>query len=521
MAVPKRGILSEASEVLGVDFEANTERLDDLDSIDGPEKVDEEDIVEADSEEEDAEEEAVEEHDTRIGDPIRTYLAQMGRVPLFTREQEITLAKRIEVKRYLFRRSVLSSHFAQKEALRLLDEINSGQLSIERALNIGKSQESKDLVERSANDLAAIVGHCAAKIDFIPYDEHSHELLKHLSSSTARVSKRGFHILDQLNVQSRRIVPIVKKMNDLVSKILWLEAELSRLDEDEEESAFDRKSSLRAELYEISRDALEPIEDFKRRVDRVNSMLQEYENAKRDLSGGNLRLVVSIAKKYRNRGLTFLDLIQEGNTGLMKAVEKYEYGRGFKFSTYATWWIRQAISRAIADQSRVIRIPVHMIETMTKIRAAVKELFQKTGSEPTPDELADHTGISAEDCKRILNISKQPVSLDRPLDEDSESYFGDLVPDDRGDSPVRTTAQAMLRDSLVGVLNTLTYREREIIKYRFGLKASARQYTLEEVGKIFQVTRERVRQIESNALDRLKHPTRRRRLEDFFDTTEL
>jgi RNA polymerase primary sigma factor len=242
----------------------------------------------------------------------------------------------------------------------------------------------------------------------------------------------------------------------------------------------------------------------------------EYERAKQDLSSGNLRLVVSIAKKYRNRGLSFLDLIQEGNTGLMRAVDKYEHRRGFKFSTYATWWIRQAITRSIADQARTIRIPVHMIETISNIRQLKKQLSQKLGREPTLEELAKKADMSVKETRRILKISRKPISLDRPVGEGEESSFGEFIEDEEAISPLSSATREMLKGEIDQILDTLTYREREIIKLRYGL-GDGYTYTLEEVGKIFKVTRERVRQIEAKAIRKLQHPRRSRKLEGFVE----
>jgi RNA polymerase primary sigma factor len=247
----------------------------------------------------------------------------------------------------------------------------------------------------------------------------------------------------------------------------------------------------------------------------MQQQFKDYEQVKRELSSGNLRLVVSIAKKYRNRGLSFLDLIQEGNTGLMRAVDKYEYRRGFKFSTYATWWIRQAITRAIADQARTIRIPVHMIDVLSRLRNVAKQLQQELRREATCEEIAKVADVSVEETRRVLSIGRQPVSLDRPVGESEDSSFGEFLEDSSSDNPVLSASQCLLRDKIDGLLKTLTYREREIIRLRYGL-GDGYTYTLEEVGRIFKVTRERVRQIEAKAVKKLQHPVRCQQLEGFL-----
>jgi RNA polymerase primary sigma factor len=326
--------------------------------------------------------------------------------------------------------------------------------------------------------------------------------------------KKAVILLEELNIQTKKIKPMMDEIDRVSRKANWLDREIERLKEIPE--ARKRVDQLKEELETLLRRAMETREELHERCEEMKRRYQAYEEAKRRLFSGNLRLVVSIAKKYRNRGLSFLDVIQEGNTGLMKAVEKYEYRRGYKFSTYATWWIRQAITRSIADQARTIRIPVHMIETMSKLRNVAKRLMQETGREPSVRELATAAEISYEEAKRVLKISKHPISLDRPIGDSDDSFFGDFIKDDNADNPVGVASQEMLKDKIDRVLNTLTYREREIIRLRYGI-GDGHTYTLEEVGKIFKVTRERVRQIEAKAIRKLQHPVRSRKLEGFLD----
>jgi RNA polymerase primary sigma factor len=271
----------------------------------------------------------------------------------------------------------------------------------------------------------------------------------------------------------------------------------------------------RDELAGLRDLVMEDPTDLLDRCRTIARVFGEYEQAKRDLSGGNLRLVVSIAKKYRNRGLPFLDIIQEGNTGLMRAVDKYEYKRGYKFSTYATWWIRQAITRAIADHARTIRVPVHMIETMSKLRNIQKHMLQDLGREPTVEEIAAKAKMPVEEVRRVMKISRHPISLDRPVGESEDSHFGDFIEDEKQEAPAESASTEMLRQRINDVLRTLTYREREILKLRYGI-GDGYTYTLEEVGRIFKVTRERVRQVESKAIRKLQHPVRRQRLASFM-----
>ena len=457
----------------------------------------------------------------RIDDPIRMYLTQMGTIPLLTREEEIRLAKKIETTRFVFRRRILECDYAANQLLETLRQVNAGELPFDRTMRVSTAEEDskqkiaaripfnsetiKKLLELNRIDgLEILDGNC------------TEERAKEIKNSMHFRRRRIATLLEECCLRTIRIAPMIKKIESIHRKIKSLQKELAQAQKHPDRYEEEDVSVMIQEIQGLTELVLENPEELAKRIETMKDVFEEYEQAKRDLSGGNLRLVVSIAKKYRNRGLPFLDIIQEGNTGLMRAVDKYEYQRGYKFSTYATWWIRQAITRAIADHARTIRVPVHMIETMSKLRQIQKQLLQKYGCEPTTEELAEKAGMTVEECQRVLKISRHPISIDRPVGESEDSQFGDFIEDDRQDSPTETATTEMLRQRISDVLKTLTYREREILKLRYGI-GDGYTYTLEEVGRIFKVTRERVRQVESKAIRKLQHPVRRRRLTSFFD----
>ncbi|MFN0241465.1 MAG: RNA polymerase sigma factor RpoD [Planctomycetota bacterium] len=465
----------------------------------------------------------------KIDDPVRMYLTQMGEIPLLTRDQEIYLAKTIEITRKRFRKKAIASGLCMNSALRTLEAVERGELAFDRTLKVNPNPKVDDdpkivetlgknfLAKRLPLNLATIRRLLAQiREEYRPLlDPKLSKQERSDALERVQVLRRKLVILiEECHLQVKKVRPYIDAMDEHYREMRGIERKLAGLRGNKK--AVPQVKELGDRYKELELLSMEGAPRLKRRIDQVRLHFAEYEDAKRKLSSGNLRLVVSIAKKYRNRGLSFLDLIQEGNTGLMKAVEKYEYRRGYKFSTYATWWIRQAITRSIADQARTIRIPVHMIETMSKLRNVTKKLVQQKGREPSVEEVAEATGISVDEAKRVMKISKHPISLDRPIGESDDSYFGDFIEDESAESPILAAGNEMLKERIGEVLSTLTFREREIVKLRYGI-GDGYTYTLEEVGRIFRVTRERVRQIEAKAVRKLRHPVRARQLASFLD----
>ena len=455
----------------------------------------------------------------RIEDPVRLYLMQMGEIPLLTRHEEISLAKKIEVTRRRFRHELLECDFAMKAAIDVFTKVHTRELPFDRTIKVSSTEglEKEQITGRLPHNLKTLERLRTQNVgDFtMSLTPEASPLERRMADERLRMRRRKMvTLLEELSLRTQRLQPITKRMEQISRRMTDLDRQIASLKN--VKSGKDERANLQHELHDLMSLTLETPSSMRQRMQCVLSRLGAYEQAMRDLSAGNLRLVVSIAKKYRNRGMSFLDLIQEGNTGLMRAVDKYEYRRGYKFSTYATWWIRQAITRAIADQARTIRIPVHMIETMSHLRRVSKKLVQELGREPTLEETAEAAGISLEETRRVMRIARHPVSIDRPVGETEDSFFGDFIEDKSTESPDNNATQEMLKEKIDQILKTLTYREREIIRLRYGL-GDGYTYTLEEVGRIFKVTRERVRQIEAKAVRKLQHPVRSKQLAGFLE----
>jgi RNA polymerase primary sigma factor len=450
-------------------------------------------------------------------DPIRMYLSQMSHIPLLTRDEEIRLAKKIELARKRFRRNLLRSFFALEATAKTLERVHSGELPFDRTIKVSLTERlTKEQVQARMPHNLPLLQHLMDKQyrDFATLTSRKASPGDKAAARTRYIRTRDkmLVLVEELSLRTRRVQPLIRQLEETSHRMDELRRQLADLRAND--APAEKIASVRHELREIMRRTLESPASLRRRTRLLRGQFKQFEDAKRELSSGNLRLVVSIAKKYRNRGLSFLDLIQEGNTGLMRAVDKYEYRRGFKFSTYATWWIRQAITRAIADQARTIRIPVHMIDVLMKLRNAAKKLLQEMGREPTTEETAIAAGITLEETERVLDIGRHPISLDRPIGEGDDGCFGEFVQDMNTESPHKLANNGLLRERIEELLKTLTFREREIIRLRYGL-ADGYSYTLEEVGRIFKVTRERVRQIEAKAVAKLQNPVRSKYLEPF------
>ena len=457
-------------------------------------------------------------------DPVRMYLMQMGQIPLLSRAEEVDAAKEIERARALYRHSMLATDYVLEGAVDALDKVRKGELRLDRTIEVSvtNTKEKKSIMRRLGPNLQTL-RHLLeqSRTDYlIAINRRNRRHLRHEAWKRLVIRRnKAVRLVEELNLRTNKLQPLFERLTEISGRMQVLRIQIR--DAKIHGSVGGRGvDELRAELHYLMRITFESPATLKRRIDKTFDFRREHDAGKRWLSAGNLRLVVSIAKKYRNRGLSFLDLIQEGNTGLMRAVDKFEHARGYKFSTYATWWIRQAITRAIADQSRTIRVPVHMIDTMSKVRTVTRELLQELGREPTAEETAERARLSLEDTRCIMKMARQPLSLDQPVGDHDDSYFGEFVQDYREDDPLYDTNQESLKNRINAAMETLNYREREIIRLRFGL-ADGYSYTLEEVGKIFSVTRERVRQIESKAVRKLQQPYRCRSLASFLDGVEV
>lgn len=457
-------------------------------------------------------------------DPVRMYLKEMGSVPLLTREEEVEISKRIEKAQIQIEKIIMRFRYSSREAI-----------SVANYLITGKDRFDKVISEKEVADKQAYLVLLPKLCNLLKQEDTilQNLLIQLRDPEVKKVDKvkisediekcriRAQAYLRRMHVRHNIIDDLGEVILNAYDRFLVLEKEMQELAPRAEKNKFaaSKLQAFQRKLHKRELAAGRTLDEFKKDVRMLQRWMDKSQEAKREMVESNLRLVISIAKKYTNRGLSFLDLIQEGNMGLMKAVEKFEYRRGYKFSTYATWWIRQAVTRAIADQARTIRIPVHMIETINKVLRGAKKLMMETGREPTPEELASELGLTPERVREIYKIAQHPISLQAEVGEGGESQFGDFLEDTGIESPAEATGYAILKDKMNEVLSTLTDRERTVLIERFGL-FDGKPKTLEEVGVRFKVTRERVRQIEAKALRKMRHPTRSKQLQAFLDLLE-
>jgi RNA polymerase primary sigma factor len=465
---------------------------------------------------EDEEDERTEPKVDILDDPVRMYLKQMGQVPLLTREQEVEISKRIEEAEGMVQKHISRFGFVARAHLELARKLLESRERFDRVI-LDKKIESRERYMKNLPRLCKQVEQLSTAIT---------QKFCELGRNSSKKRSRGMKALQKTLGSLQRIYPyfylkqrvteeFVHLADDAHHTSLYLRTEIAKNPRSQK-----RRLQLQNKVRELEKSLWFSLSDYAEEYRTLKTWLRQAFKAKTEMVEANLRLVISIAKKYTNRGLSFLDLIQEGNMGLMKAVEKFEYRRGYKFSTYATWWIRQAITRSIADQARTIRIPVHMIETINKLMRVQKQLVQEYGREPTPEEVAEEVLLPVDRVRAVLKMAQQPISLQSPVGESEETNFGDFIEDRGAENPSDMTAIVLLKEKIKDVLETLTDRERQVLEQRFGL-IDGYSRTLEEVGRQFQVTRERIRQIEAKALRKMRHPTRIRQLEGFLEAPAI